>query len=193
MSQMPPPLYVVQPSRTNGLGIAGFIVSLVGIISCGVLSPIGLLLSFIAIFRAPRGFALAGLIIGFLGSVWAIFILLLGGLSILLAAVGIGAAVPVVVSEVRMGKIAAIVAEHKNPDGTFPTDIATLPGISPEEGTDVWGHPFHIVVKGVNEFEIVSDGPDGIAGTSDDIHSNSTSDGDRPRHKGKRKKTVPVD
>ena len=46
--------------ETNGLGLAGFIVSLVGICSGGVLSPIGLVLSIVGLFREPRGFAIAG-------------------------------------------------------------------------------------------------------------------------------------
>src|ERR1043165_9168202 len=62
------PYPIVPQRRTNGLGIAGFVVSLVGIFTLGLLCPIGLLLSFIALFRAPRGFAIAGLIIGLLGS-----------------------------------------------------------------------------------------------------------------------------
>ena len=193
MSQMPPPLSFAQPRQTNGLGIAGFVVSLVGLISCGVLSPIGLLLSIIAMFRAPRGFAIAGLVIGLAGSIGAIVAFVFIGLTAILAAAGIGAAVPIIVTEVRMAQIAEAVAEHKNPDGTFLTDVATLPGISAEDRNDVWGHPFHIVVKGTNEFEVVSDGPDGIAGNSDDIHSNTTSDGDKPRHRAKRKKPAQVD
>jgi Na+-driven multidrug efflux pump len=59
----------VQPAPSNGLGIAGFVVSLVGLIPCGLLCPLGALLSLIAVFRQPRGFAIAGLIIGTLGSI----------------------------------------------------------------------------------------------------------------------------
>ena len=56
--------------QTNGLGLAGFIVSLFGLLTCGTLSPIGFLLSVIGVFKSPRGFAIAGSILGALGSVW---------------------------------------------------------------------------------------------------------------------------
>lgn len=151
-----------------------------------MLSPVGLVLSLVAIVRAPRGFAIAGLVIGLLGSVWAIIMLLIGGLSVVLAAFGLGAAVPLFVTEARMVHVATAVAEHKNPNGSFPTDLAALPGLSADDLKDAWGHALHIVLKAPNEFEIVSDGPDGIAGNRDDLHSNTTSTSDKPRHKRKR-------
>ena len=58
------------PRRSmNGLGIAGFIVSVVGVFTLGCLSPVGVLLSLIAAFRRPRGFASAGVVIGGFGVV----------------------------------------------------------------------------------------------------------------------------
>ncbi|MEM9109031.1 MAG: DUF4190 domain-containing protein, partial [Planctomycetota bacterium] len=61
--------YYYQPPPTNALGIAGFVVSLSGMIVClGLISPIGLVLSLIALAKSPRGYAVAGSIIGLLGS-----------------------------------------------------------------------------------------------------------------------------
>src|SRR5688572_25362426 len=77
-----------QASPQNGLGIAGFITSLVGWISCGVLSPIGLILSLIALGKQPRGFAIAGAIIGALGSLFLAVV----GIGIIMAALGLGMA-----------------------------------------------------------------------------------------------------
>jgi len=75
----PPPPRPYQPPpvpQTNGLGIAGFIVSLVGMVLCmGFICPIGAILSGIALIWKPRGFAIAGLILGLLGSLlWGIVI-----------------------------------------------------------------------------------------------------------------------
>ena len=75
----PPPPRPAQPPpmpQTNGLGVAGFIVSLVGMVLCfGLICPIGAILSGIALIWKPRGFALAGLILGVLGSVlWGILL-----------------------------------------------------------------------------------------------------------------------
>src|SRR3954447_25698103 len=55
---------VVNAPPTNGLGLAGSITSLVGIVTCGVLSPVGLLLSLIGLLKSPRGFAVAGTVLG---------------------------------------------------------------------------------------------------------------------------------
>lgn len=58
----------VPPRSSNGLGIAGLTTSILGIFTCGTFSPIGLLLSLIALIKAPRGTAIAGSIIGAVGS-----------------------------------------------------------------------------------------------------------------------------
>ena len=54
----------------NTLGIVGFVFSLLGVLTCGVLAPVGLLLSLFGLFRRPRGFATAGTIISLLGTLW---------------------------------------------------------------------------------------------------------------------------
>lgn len=56
--------------RSNGFGTAGFVLSLVAIATCGILSPIGLILSIIGLFKQPRGMAAAGTVLGTLGSIW---------------------------------------------------------------------------------------------------------------------------
>ncbi len=56
--------------RSNGLGVAGFVTSLVGLLTCGVLSPFGLMLSVPALVRGPRGFAMAGTVLGLIGTLW---------------------------------------------------------------------------------------------------------------------------
>lgn len=54
---------VQQSPQSNGVGMAGFICSLLSIVTCGLLFPIGLLLSLIGLCFKPRGFALAGVFI----------------------------------------------------------------------------------------------------------------------------------
>ena len=56
--------YAFQPAvphrETNGLGVAGFVVSLAGLLlTGGLLSPVGVVISLIALGRRPRGFAVA--------------------------------------------------------------------------------------------------------------------------------------
>ena len=68
------PIYIgfEQPRRTNGLGIAGFVLSLFGFLTFGLLSPIALFLCFLGLFRSPRGFAATGLVLSLIPtSIWA--------------------------------------------------------------------------------------------------------------------------
>jgi hypothetical protein len=53
---------------SNGLGIAGLTTSILGVFTCGTFSPIGLLLSLIALVKPPRGSAIAGSIVGAIGT-----------------------------------------------------------------------------------------------------------------------------
>ena len=190
MSHQPQVVYLPAPTRSNGLGVAGFVLSLVGLISCGILSPIGLVLSFVALFKRPRGLAIAGVIIGLVGSICGLLSLILGFFSMVLGAVGIGAGVaaaaPYIETEVRMAHVAEVVASHKNADGTVPSDLSALTELQAEDRTDHWGHMFRVVVTGPGKFEVISDGPDGIAGTGDDITASSSDDSDRPRHRRRR-------
>ncbi|MEZ6194245.1 MAG: DUF4190 domain-containing protein [Planctomycetota bacterium] len=51
----------------NPLGVVGFLFSLSGVLCC-VTAPIGLLLSLIALRGRPRGLAIAGVILGLIGT-----------------------------------------------------------------------------------------------------------------------------
>lgn len=79
---------IVQQAPSNGLGTGGFVVSLVGWATCGFLCPLGLLLSLCGLLKAPRGLAIAGAIIGGLGSIWLAFF----GFALVAALLGFGAA-----------------------------------------------------------------------------------------------------
>ena len=59
--------------KKNGIGTAGFILALIGLIFCWVpvldyiLWFLGFLFSFIGVFKKPRGLSIAGLIISCIG------------------------------------------------------------------------------------------------------------------------------
>lgn len=71
-------------SKTNGIGIAGFIISLIGLFVSWIpffgwcIWLVGLILSFIGLFKAPRGLAIAGMVISFIGII--ILILFVGAI-----------------------------------------------------------------------------------------------------------------
>src|SRR4051794_35388693 len=56
--------------KSNGLGTAGFVVSLISFFCCGLSAPLGLVMSLVALLWAPRGMAAAGVVLGGLGSWW---------------------------------------------------------------------------------------------------------------------------
>ncbi len=80
---------VIVGAESNGLGTSGFVIALLGLILCWVpvlgqiLWFLGLLLSFIGIFKAPRGMAIAGLVISLIDIV--IMLTVLSGIGALLS------------------------------------------------------------------------------------------------------------
>lgn len=114
------------PPEQNGLGLAAFIVSLVGLFSAGILSPIAAIMGAIALGRNPKGFAIAGLVIGLFGSIW---MCLIAALFFGLLGVGISAMVlSLVYAQIEdglndltsaSGVIATWRLEH---DGVLPTN-----------------------------------------------------------------------
>lgn len=156
------PEVIYVPAPTNALGLAGFIVSIVALFTCGCLSPISLLLSFVAVFKRPRGFAI-------------------GGLFLSLVAIGIGVAVATYVTSIGLSvrpvlsdglEVAeAIAAYRKTHDGKAPDSFEQLGGEYLHGKSDPWGTPYEYTKSddGVRVM-LLSFGPDRIGGTSDDVH-----------------------
>lgn len=158
-------------ATNNAIGLAGFITSIVGIVSCGVLSPIGLILSFIGLFKRPRGFAVAGTIIGFIGSLGIIIVLLVVGvvvIGLLAAALSAGPG-----GFEMLGDSFAIHAQLENyqqQHASLPADISQLTGVTADELKDHWGNEYIYKPDLVNNsYQLISKGPDGAVGTADDI------------------------
>lgn len=167
--QYTPPSPAAPAQPFNGLGLAGFIVSLLGYFTGCILCPVGLLLSFIALFKRPRGFAIAGFILGLIGSIVPLALLLFFGLTIFT----IGAAV---VSEgmPAINTFTAIVQANRTIDTAASANDYQLP--EEEAGNaalagkkDAWGKPLHYRKLSDREYEIRSAGRDGTLNTSDDL------------------------
>lgn len=165
-------------SDSNGLGIAGFVVSLIGLVSCGLIAPIGAIMSAFALKKEPKGLAIAGLIIGIIGSLWVIvFVVIFGGLGILMAAIGIAAGDQIEVYG-ETEDLAPIVETYRTANGgQLPSDVTSLPGyLGQDEFHDPWGNPYTIRADGPG-FMFSSRGEDGVAGTPDDVEGYSTEGG----------------
>ena len=83
----PYPPYVMVPVRErNGLGVVGFLIALVGlVIPTGIVALLGLLISLVALGRAPRLFAGMGVITGLFGTVIWLALMILAVFGVLAA------------------------------------------------------------------------------------------------------------
>jgi|GEM_PF-3387782 len=171
MSAHAPAAARISPAPSNSLGVAGFVVSLTGLIAtCGALSPIGLLLSFFALFRRPRGFALAGFVLGLIGSIWAIFAVLLGLVAAGGAAVGIHAAQRHMEYADDHRAISGAITAYQADTGFVPASLLDLSGLKDEQIKDEWGNFYNYAVGPDGQsFTLRSDGPDAAPDTDDDF------------------------
>lgn len=186
MSQMSQPVataspqFVMVPVReSNGLGVAGFFIALIGlVIPTGIVALLGLLVSLVALGKAPRGFAGMGVVIGLLGTVfWAV----LTGVAVLAAvAVGVVALVfsagmfivtqPEIVEVTSdMVNMSLALVEYQKDNGKLPQEVAVL-GLGVSTMTDPWGNAYRYeVIDEDPGFDVISSGSDGIPGTADDL------------------------
>ncbi len=165
-----PQTYFYQPPQANSLGVAGFVVSLSGMIVClGLICPIGLVLSLIALTMSPRGYAIAGCIIGLLGSI-------LGALTILVVSGVIGNGLFFNPYFSQSQTSLAIDSASYDIDTHFTNNNSTLPD-EPSGNTlisaytDEWGNAlkYEPTPGSTTDYAITSPGEDGLFATSDDM------------------------
>ncbi|GAB5496822.1 MAG: hypothetical protein Phyf2KO_19020 [Phycisphaerales bacterium] len=167
-----------QSPPSNGLGIAGFVCSILGILgTCGLLCPIGLILSLFALRKPPRGLAIAGAIIGFVGSLWIIVGLLVFGVMffaaiiaiIALAAAGAAITMPNIETYLTMNQIHGEVAAYHDTMDTLPDSLVSITTLKPDLQQDYWGNPLTYEIIDADTYRLTSAGADGTIGTDDDI------------------------
>jgi len=175
-----------RPPESNGLGLAGFIVSLVGLCSGGVLSPIGLILSLVALGKRPRGFAIAGVVLGVLGSCGilpAIVIAIVAPALLLALAATAGIAGmlgPQFEAQIEMGQLNAQIEAYREETGALPMTLADLDlgadtGATFDLSADPWDNPYvYTLAPNGMSYTIHSMGPDGVDGTADDVTVDSS-------------------
>ena len=155
----------------------GFVLSLLGILGTGgLLCPIGLVVSLVAIGRGGpgRGFAIAGIVLGAVGSCGGILAFVLAG-GLILAALGLTAAA-IVLAEPElvdlttdMIALAARISDYQSENRYLPASLSDL-GTDTPLLTDPWGNPYEYrLTTDKRGFDLVSLGEDGKPGTDDDI------------------------
>ena len=152
-----------QERRSNGLGLAGFIVSLVAFFTCFVLSPVGLLISFFGLFRRPRGFAFVGFVLGLVGTLVITVVFSIFGWGIV---TGLRFGKPFFVTLSRAHEARDKILNYYATNGALPGDVT---GGSIVAGTlDGWGRNIAYHWKSSASFELRSASQDGVFGTEDD-------------------------
>jgi hypothetical protein len=174
------PQFVMMPiAQSNGLGVFGFFVALIGLfIPTGIVALLGLVLSLAAIGRAPRGFATCGVMIGLFGTLAWLGLMLVALVVGLVAVVGVaiaGAAgfvlmQPEVVEVTSdMVNVAIAAQDYEQEHDELPADITAL-AIGVAARIDPWGQPYRFVLcEEEPGFDVVSGGPDGLMDTGDDV------------------------
>lgn len=172
--------YIMVPVRErNGLGVVGFLIALVGlVIPTGIVALLGLLISLVALGRAPRAFAGLGVIIGLFGTaIWlalmvlAVFGMLAAGAVAVVFAAGAFILTQPEIIEVTsdMLNTTIVVAEYEKEHDELPEDVSAL-GLGVSTQIDPWGNAYqYTLVDAEPGFDIVSSGGDGEFGTDDDM------------------------
>jgi len=140
--------------ESNPLGIVGFILSIL----C-ITSPLGLLISIIAIFKRPRGFAIAGTILGLLGSLVitavVVFALVAGPVMF-----------PVFGLSIDMARMRQQFEEYAANNQSPPDSLAAIGWTD----TDPWDNDYiYTFDLEAQTWTIRSMGPDGVAENEDDF------------------------
>lgn len=160
-----------QPPPSNALGIAGFVVSLTGLVVCvGLLCPIGLVMSLIALRKEPRGFAVAGAIVGVLGSLLAATILLMVFQVIPSTFAAFNMFGPQMTTQNNMYSASNEIDNYFTDNGDTLPDAVTGTALI-NYYTDGYGHAMEYrpaPAIGPDMYELVSPGEDGVFGNADD-------------------------
>ncbi|MFG0304918.1 MAG: DUF4190 domain-containing protein [Phycisphaerales bacterium JB040] len=170
---------VVDVPQTNSAGFWGFVLSLLGVTCCAgtCLTWVGLILSLIGLGKEPRGFAVAGTVLGIIGTTGGLVFWGSGGRSVVRLARNVG------LMEVQtyraMWSAEQYVLDAYDDTGRLPAtfDDATGGGLV---FTDQWGTDLVYRVRpDGNGYEFHSAGPDTAWGTGDEL-SYVVRDADQP-------------
>lgn len=162
---LPPPDFPVSddqgPKPTSGLAITSLVCGILYV--CGVGSLLAVIFGHIGLGQTRRGertgggIAIAGLVLGYLG--------LLGTVA---AAFSLATQWPQYEALFKVEMFEELAREHKKREGELPASLEEFSQMFSTK--DPWGHPYKLVTED-SRFYVLSFGPDGREGTSDDVRS----------------------
>lgn len=171
-SQAPRQPYAYTPPPSNGMGVAGFVVSLCGLFfTAGFICPIGLVVSLFGLRKEPRGLAIGGVAVGLVGSLLAVFVAVVTYRAINSSG-GFWSGLFAGPSQTQWQMDFA----SDEIDEYFDLNNDTLP----DEATgnslivgylDEWNNPlrYRLIPDATEDYELISAGADGQFDTADDI------------------------
>ena len=153
----------------NSMGIAGLIISIVGVVlTCGLLCPVGLLFSLVGLTKKPRGEAIAGTIIGGLGTLAVVAVV---GFFVLVGSAAVNAERRQRNEQTTLAALdeaEAAIEEYRYDTTQLPAGIEGNKLVIPY--TDAWGTSLRYEPEG-DSYRIRSAGADQKFDTRDDVLS----------------------
>ena len=160
------PLVVVE---RNTIGLIGLVLSLLGLLTCGLLSPLGLVTSLVGLVRAPRMWAIWGVVLGVVGTIWFFWY----GATMVLGV----RQTPAVRQRVEtqrgdatsefVEQLAGLIRVWHAEQGELPPDEMGQQLLAGRQ--DLWARTPRYRVLAADRFEIRSAGPDQQFETDDDV------------------------
>jgi hypothetical protein len=149
------------------VGLVGFILSLCGLLfAC--LFPIGMIVSLCGLGKQPKGFAIAGTVIGAVGTLLLILIFVLYG-AMIAACIGVASSMqPVIDTQSALSEAEGQIDQWEIDNGELPDETVgneLISGIN-----DGWERPlrYELSEDAVNGYVVRSAGADGEFDTDDD-------------------------
>jgi len=141
--------------ESNTLGIVGFVLAF-------CISPLGLLLSLVALAKPPRGFAIGGVVVGLLGTgIWGVFAWL--GFTF-----GPDAMKASEAAQDYQQLDQAVTSYQGANDGALPADLSAL-NVGADALEDPWGNQWRLEPGADGAYTLRSAGFDGEMETEDDF------------------------
>jgi hypothetical protein len=161
-------------AEKNSLAIIGLTVSVVGLFTLGILSPLGLAASIAGALRPPRGTAIAGILLGLVGTILLLVYTLPRYLPPVVREVGVGAtANDMIVSRsaqdtyILLRGVADLLDERRPDNGDAPSPADGQANTAGRQ--DAWITGIRYALIDDKSFEVRSAGPDRLFDTADDL------------------------
>jgi hypothetical protein len=152
--------------RVNGLGILGCLFSLLGVVTFGLFSPVGLVLSMLAMGKRPRFAATIGTVLGGLGTAFLVMI----GWAVLAGVQTVNHQIKADQTADSFASAVAAVEEYQvRNQGRLPEGIEGNKLLITRKLNDAWGGELRYDVMPPRGYLIRSAGPDRQFDTADDL------------------------